>query len=148
MRMSRTGRFVKPQDLKRFCGILHHLHKLAAASMMLLSCSSLQRPKRKRDQTCMSNGRVSQKQNTLCHFVALTFRTRPLHPVWRWRAASVRSLLVESGFLLRFGVWGQQSVSLVLEFLQQLQCFFQRQLHILQLLQQFTLLLWKTAAHW
>lgn len=93
-----------------------------------------------------TKGQVSQKH--VCYFVDLTIRTRPLDPVWPWWAVTVRSLLVGSGFLLRFGVWGQQSVSVVFVFLQQLQCLFLRQLHVLQLLQQITLLLWKTAAYW
>lgn len=82
--MSRTGRFVKPQDLKSFCGILHHLHKLAAASMMLLICSSLQRPKRKRDQTCISNGHVSQNKT---HCVIL----------WLWPLEPGHCILCDAG---------------------------------------------------
>lgn len=49
-----------------FCGIWHHLHMLAAASMMVWCCSSLQRPKKETNQTSICNCQGSQ--NTLCHF--------------------------------------------------------------------------------
>lgn len=82
-------------------------------------------------------------------FLILTIRTSPLHPVWHWRAVTEGPFLVKSGFLLLwFRVRGQQSVSLILILLQELLCLILRQLHILQLLQWITLLLWKTAAHW
>ena len=59
------------------------------------------------------------------------------------------SFLVKSGFLLvLFGDGRQKSASLVFIILQEHLCLILRQLDVLQLLQQVTLLLWKTAAHW
>lgn len=56
-----------------FCGIWYYLHMLAAASMTVLCCSNLQRPKKK--QIKLESVIVRAPKNTLCHF-----SYRPLEP--------------------------------------------------------------------